>query len=135
MEGAAAVQVFRRERRGEPAHDDDTRPQDDDPGVAVVEWRIRDRLRCRPGFSAILAAHHLRLAVRANMLLAVAGEDDQQFAVRRAGDARPADIITRFLADRPAPMYRCRSHLDGHRFPSPSLGTVAQVPTPNQPTI
>ena len=79
-------------RHGEGAHHDHARAQHQDPGVAVVQRRVSDDRRLRPALAAVGRADELRLAIRAGVLFPVAGEDDQQLAVRPAGDGGPGEV-------------------------------------------
>ena len=103
-------------RHGEGAHHDHARAQHQDAGVAEVERRVGDGHGIRPGHAAVGAANELRLAVRAGVLFPLAGEDDQQLAVRPAGDGGPGQVAARPAADHRAPVDVC---LHG-AAPSPS---------------
>ena len=94
-------------RVGEPAHHQRAGCQLDDARVAVVERCVVDDHRRRPGLTAVAAPDQERLAVGADVLLAVAGEDDQHLPARAGRDRRPRQVVTRHLADRPAPENLC----------------------------
>ena len=83
---------------GEPRHHERAVVQRDDAGVAVVEDGVADVDGRAPRLAAVRAADQLRLAERADVLVAVAGEDGYQFAVLCAADGRPADVASRLLA-------------------------------------
>ena len=73
----------------EPRHEKPSVGERHDAGVAVVKLRLADRARRAPRLAAVRRLHHLHLAPRADVRLAVAGENGHERTVLRLGDCGP----------------------------------------------
>ena len=90
-------------QRGEPRCHQVAAGQLHKARVTVVQRRVADVGRRRPSRAAVRAAHHLHLAERTDVLVAIARKHRQQLAVGTGADRRPADVPPRLLAQHPRP--------------------------------